>query len=226
MNQNKNPDNDMRQMTTLGRSIENNSFAVIDEEVGDHDWNIEQWEVVRRVIHSTADFEFKTIMHMHEKAIDAGIVALESGCNIIVDVKMITAGLNADRLGAYGCSVHSFISDEDVIKEAKEKNSTRAIVSMQKAKRLSVLDGAIIAIGNAPTALIETARLIKEEGIKPALIVGVPVGFVSAVESKEIIMESDVPYIVSRGRKGGTTIAVSIIHALLLLSQKRKEICT
>lgn len=218
------PDNDMRQMTTLGRKIENNSFAIIDEEVGEHSWNPEQWEVVRRVIHSTADFEFKSLMAIHEGAIEAGINALEQGCNIIVDVKMITAGLNPDRLGAYGCSVHSFISDEEVIKEAKEKNSTRAIISIQKAKRLGMLDGSIVAIGNAPTALIETARLIKEEGSKPALIVGVPVGFVSAVESKEIIIKAGIPYIVSQGRKGGTTIAVSIIHALLLLSQKRKEV--
>jgi len=161
-----NLDNDMRQMTTLGRKIENNSFAVIDEEVGEHNWNPEQWKIVRRVIHSTADFEFKTIMKMHERAVDAGINALELGCNIIVDVKMITAGLNADRLGAYGCSVHSFISDEDVIKEAKEKNSTRAIVSMQKAKRLGMLDSAIVSIGNAPMALIEVARLINNEGAK------------------------------------------------------------
>jgi len=219
----QNLDNDMRQMTTLGRKIENNSFAIIDDEVGKHNWNAEQWEIVRRVIHSTADFEYNTLMELHDDAVDSGISALEAGCNVIVDVKMITAGLNPDRLGAYGCSVHSFISDEDVIKEAKEKNSTRAIVSMQKAKRLGMLDGAIVAIGNAPTALIETARLIKEEGAKPALMIGVPVGFVSAVESKEIIIDSGVPYIVSRGRKGGTTIAVSIVHALLLLSQKRKE---
>jgi precorrin-8X/cobalt-precorrin-8 methylmutase len=134
---------------------------------------------------------------------------------------MIIAGLNEERLKAYGCTTHCFISDEDVIAEAKAKNSTRAIEAMRKAQRLGRLDGAIVAVGNAPTALIETARLVKEEGAKPALIVGVPVGFVSAAESKEIAMQSEAPYIVARGRKGGSTIAVAIIHALLLLSTEK-----
>jgi len=211
---------DMRQMTSLGRTIENNSFAIIDEEIGEHTFPSEQWEVVRRVIHATADFDFKNIMRLSDTAVESGIKALMGGCNIIVDVKMISAGLNQDRLNAYGCKVHSFISDEDVIAEAKEKGSTRAIVSMQKAEKLNLLDGAVVAIGNAPTALIELARMIREEGVKPALIIGVPVGFVSAIESKEEILLLDIPYIVSQGRKGGTTIAVSIIHALLLLSTK------
>jgi len=209
----------MRQMTSLGRQIEQDSFTIIDREAGEHSFPAAEWEVVRRVIHATADFEFKQIMKFHPRAVESGIAALVSGCNIIVDVKMITAGLNEDRLNAYGCKVHSFISDVDVIEEAKTKNSTRAIVSMQKAHRLGFFDGSIIAIGNAPTALIETARLVKEEGIKPSLIIGVPVGFVSAVESKEVILPLDVPFIVSRGRKGGSPIAVAIIHALLLLSK-------
>ncbi|VAX35562.1 Cobalt-precorrin-8 methylmutase [hydrothermal vent metagenome] len=211
---------DMRQMTGLGRKIENNSFAIIDAEVGTHSFPSDQWEVVRRIIHATADFEFKNIACLSDDAVEAGIKALKAGCNIIVDVKMIAVGLNQNRLDAYGCKVHSFISDENVIKEAKQNNSTRAIVSMQKAKRLELLDGSIIAIGNAPTALIEIARMIRQESIKPALIIGVPVGFVSAVESKEEILSAKVPYIITRGRKGGTTIAVSIIHALLLLSKE------
>ena len=214
-------DNDMRQMTTLGRSIEDTSFAIIDQEVGPHAFLPGEWEVVRRVIHATADFEYKELLRIHPQAVASGVAALMKGCNIIVDVKMIIAGLNMDRLNAYGCRIHSFISDEDVIEEAKAKNSTRAIVSMQKAHRLNLLNGAVIAIGNAPTALIETARLIKEEGVRPALIIGVPVGFVSAVESKEVILPLDIPYIVSRGRKGGSPIAVAIIHALLLLSKAR-----
>jgi precorrin-8X/cobalt-precorrin-8 methylmutase len=216
-------DDDMRQMTSLGRQIENDSFSIIDHEAGEHAFSADQWEVVRRVIHATADFEFKEICRFHPRAVDSGIAALEKGCPIIVDVKMITAGLNQDRLSAYGCVVHSFISDEEVIREAKEKNSTRAIVAMQKAHRSRVLDGAIVAIGNAPTALIETARLVREERARPALIIGVPVGFVSAAESKKIIIEEDIPSIVTWGRKGGSPIAVAMIHALLLLSQKRKE---
>jgi precorrin-8X/cobalt-precorrin-8 methylmutase len=212
--------NDMRQMTQLGRQIENNSFAVIDNEVGPHDFNSREWEVVRRVIHSTADFEYKHLVKISPNAIDAGIAALRGGCNIIADVKMITIGLNKARLDSYGCTAKSYISDEDVIATAKENNSTRAIESIRKAHSLGKLEGSIVAVGNAPTALIETVKIFKELGIKPALIIGVPVGFVSAVESKEEVLDEkeNLNFILTRGRKGGSTIAVSIIHALLKLS--------
>jgi precorrin-8X/cobalt-precorrin-8 methylmutase len=140
----------------------------------------------------------------------------------VADVKMILAGLNEERLAAYGCKTHCLISDEDVIAEAKAKNSTRAIEAMRKAHRQGLLDGAIVAVGNAPTALIETARLVKEEGARPALLIGVPVGFVSAAESKEIAIGGGAPHIVARERKGGSTIAVAIVHALLLLSTEIK----
>ncbi len=223
MSGNLNQEQDMRQMTDLGRSIENGSFEIIDREAGSHSFRPGEWEVVRRVIHATADFEFKELIQFHSEAVHAGIEALKKGCPILVDVKMITAGLNQDRLDAYGCKIHSFISDSDVIEEAKAKNSTRAIVSMQKAHKLGFLNGAVVAIGNAPTALIEIARLVREEKARPALVIGVPVGFVSAAESKEEITPLDVPFIVSRGRKGGSPIAVAIIHALLLLSAKEQR---
>ena len=216
------PVNDMRQMTPLGRSIEDGSFAIIDSEAGPHDFKPDQWQVVRRVIHATADFEFKNLICFSPHAIESGIKALRGGCPILVDVRMISAGLNDARLSAYGCSVYSYISDEDVIAEAKKNNSTRAIESMRKAQRMGKLEGGIIAIGNAPTALLETARMIKEERLRPALVIGVPVGFVSAAESKEAILKLDVPFIVARGRKGGSPIAVAIIHALLLLSTEEK----
>lgn len=212
--------NDMRQMTALGRSIEDGSFAIIDQEAGTHEFRPDEWEVVRRVIHATADFEFKALMRFHPDAVRAGVAALQGGCPLLVDVKMIAAGLNEERLSSYGCQVYSFISDEDVIATAKTNNSTRAIEAMKKAQRLHVLDGAVVAIGNAPTALLELARLIREEGAKPALIIGVPVGFVSAAESKEVTRELSTPFIVASGRKGGSPIAVAIIHALLLLSAK------
>ncbi|MDR4504351.1 MAG: precorrin-8X methylmutase [Candidatus Scalindua sp.] len=215
----------MRQMTTMGRQVEDESFFIIDHEAGPHNFSTDQWEVIRRVIHTTADFEFKDILKFHGRAIEVGITALENGCSIIVDVKMITAGLNQKRLDSYGCRVESYISDADVVDAAKINNSTRAIMSMQKAMRLGKLNGSVVAIGNAPTALIEIVRLIKEEGAKPALVIGVPVGFVNAVESKEQLLSLDVPYIISQGRKGGTTIVVSIIHALLLLSRKKEESC-
>ena len=212
--------NDMRQMTALGRSIEDGSFAIIDQEAGIHDFGPAEWQVVRRVIHATADFEFKTLMRFHPDAVRAGVAALQGGCPLLVDVKMIAAGLNEERLSSYGCLVHSFISDEDVIATAKANNSTRAIEAMRKAHRLNLLSGAIVAIGNAPTALLEVARLIREEEARPALIIGVPVGFVSAAESKDVTRELSSPFIVARGRKGGSPIAVAIIHALLLLSTK------
>jgi precorrin-8X/cobalt-precorrin-8 methylmutase len=210
--------NDMRQMTALGRSIEDGSFAVIDAEAGPHEFAAAEWQVVRRVIHATADFEFKTLMRFSAGAVAAGVAALRGGCPVLVDVKMISAGLNEERLAAYGCTVSSYISDEDVIAEAKARNSTRAIESMRKAHRLGRLDGAVVAIGNAPTALLEVARLVKGEAAKPALVIGVPVGFISAAESKEVALSLPTPHIVARGRKGGSPIAVAIIHALLLLS--------
>lgn len=212
--------NDMRQMTAFGRSIEDGSFAIIDQEAGAHHFGPAEWQVVRRVIHATADFEFKTLMRFHPDAIRAGVAALQGGCPLLVDVKMIAAGLNEERLSSYGCTIHSFISDEDVIATAKANNSTRAIEAMRKAHRLNLLNGAVVAIGNAPTALLELARLIREEAARPALIIGVPVGFVSAAESKDVTLGLPIPSIVARGRKGGSPIAVAIIHALLLLSAK------
>jgi precorrin-8X/cobalt-precorrin-8 methylmutase len=210
--------NDMRQMTARGRGIEDSSFAIIDAEVGPHDFPPAEWQVVRRVIHATADFEFRSLMRFSGDAVARGTRALRAGCPVVVDVKMIAVGLNEARLAAYGCEVHGFISDEDVIAEAQAKDSTRAIEAMRKAHRRGVLDGAIVAVGNAPTALLEIVRLVLEEGARPALVVGVPVGFVSAAESKEELLTSGVPFIVARGRKGGSAIAVAVLHALLYLA--------
>jgi precorrin-8X/cobalt-precorrin-8 methylmutase len=209
---------DMRQLTALGRGIEDESFAIIDAEAGEHGFTGPEWQVVRRVIHATADFEFRNLMKFSDGAIASGVRALTGGCPLLVDVKMIAAGLNEERLGAYGCHVHSFISDADVIARARELNSTRAIESVRKAHTLGLLEGAVIAVGNAPTALLELVRLARKTEARPALVIGVPVGFVSAAESKEALLESPVPFIVARGRKGGSPIAVAIIHALLLLS--------
>ncbi len=211
---------DMRQMTSLGRDIESGSFAIVDREAGPHDFAPDDWQVVRRVIHATADFEFKRLMQFSPGATQSGVRSLKSGCAIVVDVNMIAAGLSAERLAAYGCRVFGFIADADVIAQAKADNSTRAIEAMRKAHRLGLLEGSIVAIGNAPTALIELGRLVREAQVRPALVIGVPVGFVSAAESKEAALQMPVPHIVARGRKGGSPIAVAILHALLLLSQE------
>jgi precorrin-8X/cobalt-precorrin-8 methylmutase len=213
--------NDMRQMTSLGRAIEEASFAIVDAEAGDHSFSPAEWQVVRRVIHATADFEFKSLLRFQGDAIGSGIAALERGCPIVVDVKMIEVGLNADRLAAYGCHTHCFISDDDVMREAKMAQETRAVMAMRKAHDLGLLRGAIVAVGNAPTALLEIARVVREQSEAPALIVGVPVGFVSAAEAKEAITKLGTAAIVSLGRKGGSTIAVAVIHALLKLSAEK-----
>lgn len=209
---------DMRQMTARGRDIEDRSFAIVDAEAGPHDFAPGEWQVVRRVIHATADFELKQLMRFSADAIESGVRALRRGAPINVDVNMIAAGLSSERLAAYGCQVHGFISDDDVISRAKAESSTRAIEAMRKAHRLGLLEGSIIAIGNAPTALLEVGRLVLEAGLRPALVIGVPVGFVSAAESKEATLGLPVPFIVARGRKGGSPVAVAILHALLLLS--------
>src|SRR5262249_19005080 len=154
---------------------EDNSFSIIEEEAGPHDFRPAEWQVVRRVIHATADFEFKRLMRFHPDAIGAGVSALRGGGPRLVGVRLLAAGLNEDRLRAYGCAVANYISDDDVIATVKANNSTRAIESMRKAKRLGKLDGAIVAIGNASTALLEVVRLVQEEGARPALVVGVPV---------------------------------------------------
>lgn len=212
------------QLTAAGRAIEHDSFAIIDAEVGSHDYRAEQWPVVRRMIHANADFEFNGLTDFHPDAVAAGLAAiLAGGTRVVADVEMICVGLSASRLAHYGMRTHQFISDADVIEQAKAEDTTRAVQAMRKAHRQGLLDGAIVGIGNAPTALIEVVRLIREEGARPALVVGMPVGFVSAAESKDLMAEvADVPWIVIRGRKGGSTLVVAAIHALLGLAEARQ----
>lgn len=210
----------MKQMTRDGQAIENGSFSIIDREIdefhGGHQFDAKQWPVVRRAIHTTGDFEFAKLFRFSEGAVDKGIEALKKGCPIISDVTMITSGISAQRTSVYGNQKHCFISDEEVIATAKASGETRAIWSMRRARDLGLLDGAIVGVGNAPTALFELLRMIEAGEAKPALIVGIPVGFVKADESKEALMAQDkVPYIASVGRKGGSPIVVSTIHALL-----------
>jgi precorrin-8X/cobalt-precorrin-8 methylmutase len=204
---------DLRQMTALGRAIEDDSFAIIDREVGPHDHAKAEWEVVRRIIHATADFEFKWTTRFGNDAVVNGCEALTRGAPIVVDVKMIRVGLSAPRLQSFGCAVHDFIDDPDVIARAKAAGTTRAVEAMREARPL--LHGAIVAVGNAPTALLEIVRLHREEGITPALVLGMPVGFVNAAESKEMLMTTAIPFVVTRGRKGGSTITVASLHALM-----------
>jgi len=211
------------QLTAAGRAIEHDSFAVIDREAGPHNYAPEQWPVVRRMIHANADFDFNGLTEFHPQAVSAGLAAILSrGARVVADVEMICVGLSAPRLAHFGISTHQFISDADVIELAQAQGTTRAVQAMRKAHRLGLLDGAIIGIGNAPTALIEVVRLIREEGVRPALVVGMPVGFVSAAESKDMMaLQADVPWVVIRGRKGGSTLVVAAIHALLGMAEAK-----
>lgn len=213
------------QITAAGRAIEHDSFAIIDAEAGPHAYSAEQWPLVRRMIHANADFEFNGLTAFHPRAIAAGLTAvLKGGTPVVADVEMICVGLSAPRLKHFGMRTYHYISDADVIEQAKAENSTRAVQAMRKAKREGRLEGAIVGIGNAPTALIELVRLIREEGVRPALVVGMPVGFVSAAESKELLMTlSNMPWIAIRGRKGGSTLVVAAIHALLSLAEAEQK---
>ena len=209
------------QLTAAGRAIEHDSFAVIDREVVSHAYTPAQWPIVRRMIHANADFEFNGLTDFHPDAVSVGIATiLRGGAPVVADVEMICVGLSAPRLNHFGMRTHQFISDADVIDAAKLQDTTRAVQAMRKAHRQGLLDGAIVAIGNAPTALIEVVRLIREEGVRPALVVGMPVGFVSAAESKDLMASlDDIPWIVIRGRKGGSTLVVAALHALLALAE-------
>ena len=213
------------QLTAAGAAIEHDSFAIIDREVAHHAYTSEQWPLVRRMIHATADFEFNGLARFHPDAMRAGLDAvLRGGTAIVADVEMICVGLSPIRLKHFGLTVRQFISDDDVIAQAKAEDSTRAVQAMRKAHRLGLLDGAIAGIGNAPTALIEVVRLIREEGAKPALVIGMPVGFVSAAESKTLLAaQQDVPWIISEGRKGGSTLVVAALHAFLSLAEARQR---
>lgn len=204
--------------TTQPKEIEERSFAIIAEELGPHPFTPAQFSVVQRVIHATADFELGRSLVFHPRAIETGIRAIRAGKPVIADVQMVQAGINKARLARYGGEVRVHIADPDVVEEAKRLNTTRAIAAMRKAARET--DGAIFAIGNAPTALLELIRLIEEEGVRPSLVIGVPVGFVSAAESKEALrqLRADVPYITNIGRKGGSPVAVAIVNALALLA--------
>lgn len=212
------PAADLRQMTALGRAIEDDSFAIIDREVGPHDHDRYAWEVVRRIIHATADFEFKWTTRFGNDATSRGAAAIRRGAPIVADVKMIVVGLNAPRLASFGCSTHTFIDDPQVIADARAGGTTRAVEAMRRAHREGLVHGGVLAIGNAPTALLEIVRLHREEGVTPALVLGMPVGFVNAVESKEALAETDIPYVITRGRKGGSTITVAALHAFLHLA--------
>lgn len=199
-----------------GQTIENESFRIIREEMGTHSFDARAEAVVVRVIHATADFDFARTLRFHPDAVTSGVAALRTGCLVITDVHMVEAGISQSLLNHFNGQKICQVADGGAAQRADREKTTRSVAAMrQLAPRM---DGAVIAIGNAPTALLEVIRLVREEGIRPALIVGVPVGFVSAVESKDELMTLDQPYITAQGRKGGSPVAAATINALLRMA--------
>lgn len=211
---------EFKPLTVEPQQIEKLSFEIIAGELGAHDFTADQFPVVQRIIHASADFELGRSMVFHPEAIKAGLAAIHAGQPVIADVRMVEAGISKPRLTQYGCEVRVHISDPDVVQEARELGVTRAITAVRKACREA--PGGIYAIGNAPTALLELIRLIKEGAAKPSLVIGMPVGFVSAAESKDELRRLDIPYITNIGRKGGSTVVVAALNALSLLAVRQE----
>lgn len=193
--------------------IEKRSFEIIDQHLKNREIPSEHIDIYRRVIHTSADFDYADNLKISDNAVEKALKALRNGADIVTDTNMAYSGINKKSLNKLGGTVHCFMSDEDVAEEAKKRGITRAMVCMEKACKLK--KSVIVAIGNAPTALIRLDELIKEGKISPVLIIGVPVGFVNVVESKELIMRGKTPYIVAKGNKGGSNISASICNALL-----------
>ena len=203
------------------RDIESRSFQIITKELGDKQLIPGTELIVKRCIHTSADFDYADNLAFSEDVVNKAIEAIKNGSCIVTDTQMAKSGINKKALARYGGEVYCFMSDEDVAKEAKEKGSTRATVCMDKAAAMD--KPLIFAIGNAPTALVRLYELITEGKLKPELIIGVPVGFVNVVQSKELIMETDAPYIVAKGRKGGSNIAACIVNALLYMIDDKRD---
>ena len=203
--------------TRKGQSIEDESMRIIENEIGDHLYNEQEWPIVRRVIHSTADFDFArdNKIIFHKDAVSSGLAGLKNGCSVIVDVNGIIGLMNKQNPKDFGNSVICNISEPSLMEEAKNQGKTRAEMSMRVAKE--DMNGGIVIIGNAPTALLEVMKMIREGITKPALVIGIPVGFVSAVESKEELAQMDIPFITNQGRKGGSPCASAIVNALYKL---------
>ncbi|HET6457409.1 MAG TPA: precorrin-8X methylmutase [Nitrosopumilaceae archaeon] len=210
-------------ITQKGQSIEDKSMEIIENEIGSHPYSKEEWPIVRRVIHSTADFDFarQNMIVFHKNAISSGINALKNGCNIIVDVNGVIGGLNKENLKEFGNKAICNISEPKIVEEAKKLNKTRAQTSMRMAA--SEMNGGVVAIGNAPTALVEVIQMVRENVTLPSLVIGIPVGFVCAVESKDELQTVDIPYITNKGRKGGSPCASAIVNALFKLLKEKAE---
>ena len=203
--------------TRKGQEIEDESMQIIESEIGSHSYNEMEWPIVRRIIHSTADFDFagENRLLFHKDAISNGINALKNGCSIVADVNGVIGLMNKQNPKDFGNDLICNISDPVLMKSAKKAGKTRAQMSMRMAEK--EINGGIVVVGNAPTALLEVMEMFREGLVKPALVVGIPVGFVSAVESKDELSKMNMPFITNIGRKGGSPCASAIINALYKL---------
>ncbi|HEY7696285.1 MAG TPA: precorrin-8X methylmutase [Nitrososphaeraceae archaeon] len=208
-----------RDMSESSLGIEENSMKIIESEIGTHGYNEPQWNVVRRVIHATADFDFakpdRNGIIFSTNAIESAFEAFGRKGNIVVDVDMVQSGINKKSVTKIGTNLICNISNKEVIEISKNENKTRSTVAMRYSSK--EIDGGIVVIGNAPTALYEVINMINENVVNPALVIGIPVGFVSAAESKSELLKANVEFITNIGRKGGSPTASSIINALMLL---------
>ena len=208
-------------MSERAIDIEKLSFEIIDAEIGSHGYNELEWPIVRRVIHATADFDFarKGKIIFHNNPIDSAFDAIKNKCNIVTDVDMVLSALNKKSIADLGLKSACYISDKTLSDKARLYNKTRSEMAMRYAA--DEINGGIVAIGNAPTALYEIIKMVRENVTKPALIVGIPVGFVSASESKDELTKIDTPFISNVGRKGGSPAASSIVNAIMLLYKSK-----
>ena len=212
-------------MDSLGmkpEEIESESFRIIDEEAGPHGWDEAEWQIVRRAVHTSADFEYVQSMVISEGAVAGALAALRSGSGIVTDTNMALSGISKARLAPFGCAVTCHVADADVAELAKRGGKTRSITAMRKAA--SNPANRIFVIGNAPTALFELLRLVAEGTARPELIIGLPVGFVGAEESKNALAAADhgIPFITNIGRKGGSNVAAAVVNALAILAAAQR----
>ena len=195
------------------QEIERRSMELIEEGLGGRTLDPLQAPIIKRVIHTTADFDYLDNLVFSDHAVELGLEALRQGASILTDTEMAKAGINKAALASLGGEIYCFMGDEETRQMAKKNQTTRAVASIERAATLDC--PLIVAIGNAPTALLRICELIRQGRFSPKLVIGVPVGFVNVIESKEEILHTEVPFIVARGRKGGSTVAAAICNALL-----------
>lgn len=196
------------------QEIETLSFKIIETEAGEHGFDADLWPIVRRVIHTSADFEYIDTIRFNKDAVQAGIKAIQAGKPIFTDTNMARVGIRKKEISHFKGSVSCLIADEAVAEQARADGTTRALAAVDVAA--GFMEGGIYVVGNAPTALLRLIELIHEGRANPALVVGFPVGFVNAAESKDELMTLDIPYITNKGRKGGSNVAAAIVNALAI----------